>query len=156
MESNRETPQPDAESARSALESIASDRSDIGARFTNETRWAAPAQGAGVALLVAAPAAGLPWMAALTLAAVIVLMVVEQQFRTRTGMTITRPAGPVGWVLAVLAVVVMAGCMAASTALTLTGSPAWIPAVVAASFVLTTLIVVLYDRTYAREVSRVR
>lgn len=156
MESNHEDPQADATSAQAALDSITADRRDIGARFTKETRWAAPAQGAGVALLVAAPAPGLPWMAVLSLAGVIVLLVVEIQFRKRTGLTISRPAGPLGWTLAILAVVVMAGGVVASTTLSLVGPSQWIPAVVAAAFVLTTLIVILYDRTYAREVTRVR
>ncbi|WP_420112096.1 hypothetical protein [Pseudactinotalea sp.] len=156
MESNGETPRTDAASAQAALDSITTDRSDIGARFTKETWWAAPGQGAGVALLVAAPAPGLPWMAVLSLAGVIVLLVVEIQFRKRTGLTISRPAGPLGWTLAILAVVVMAGGVVASTTLSLAGPTQWIPALVAAAFVLTALIVVLYDRAYAHEVTRVR
>ena len=159
MESNsadRGFGRPDATTARDALDALASDREDIASRFTEQTRWAAPAQGAGVAVLIAAPAAGLPWMAVLSTVAIAILVGVERRFRARTGLSISRPAGPLGMVLLVATILVMVAGVAVSLVLSLAGEPRWVVLVVALGFVLTTSIVVAYDRVYAREVRRVR
>lgn len=149
-------PRHDAEAAESALAELADDREQLAGRFMSETWWGAPAQGAATAVLIASPAAGPPWSFLLSAAAVLALGAIEHSFRRRTGLAVKRPAGPIGRLLLVLAVVVMAGGFAASLALTLAGARGWVGLIALAGFVLTTAVVVAYDRVYAHEVRRVR
>src|SRR5690606_34239468 len=87
----------------SVLQSLNTDRGRIGERMTAETWWAAPAQGLGVALLIGAPAAGPAWAWLPFVLSMGIFVGVEVLFRRRSGLGITRPAGPRGlWLLIAL------------------------------------------------------
>jgi hypothetical protein len=145
-----------AEAASAALGALEEDRADLAARMRAQTRWAAPAQGGATALLVAAPVAGLPWMMLLSAVAVLALLGVEKRFRARSGLSITRPAGPLGVLVLLVTLLVMASGVAISLVLSLSGEPGSALLVALAVFVIATGLVVAYDRVYAREVRRVR
>lgn len=144
----------DQRDAASALESLTNDRSRIGQRITAETWWAAPAQGLGVALIIAAPAGGPAWAWMFFLLSVGVLIGVEVLFRRRSGFSITRPAGRHGvWVLVALFAIVFLACVASVT-LALFGLIGWVIAVAATAGVATALASAMYDRVYVAEVRR--
>jgi hypothetical protein len=134
------------------LETLSADRGRIGERVTAETWWAAPAQGLGVALIIAAPAAGLAWAWLPFVLSVGVFVGVEVLFRKRSGFGITRPAGPRGWWLLVPFFLIIFFSVVLSLGLALFGLTGWVVAVAVAAGVATALVVVLYDRAYAAEV----
>ncbi|WP_010204291.1 hypothetical protein [Salinibacterium sp. PAMC 21357] len=138
--------------AREALEALSSDRGRIGDRVTAETFWAAPSQGLGAAFIIGAPAAGLAgawWPIILGLG---IFIGVELLFRQRSGLSITLPAGPRGiWLLVALTVIVT-GSFVTSIIFALFGLTGWVIAVAAVAGVMTTFIVMAYDRTFAAEV----
>lgn len=153
MESNSD-PAPNPDAARDALAAIGDDRERIGRLMTAETWWAAPAQGLGTAVLVAAPAAGLFWAIMIMAASTWIFLGIERLFRKRTGLSISRPAGPRGLVLVIgLGVLIVVG-VGVSVALSLLGLQGWIFAVAAVAGILTALGVAAYDRIYAAEVRR--
>lgn len=153
MESNFENP-ADPAAARDVLGVIGSDRARIGQRMTAETWWAAPAQGIGAALLVAAPAAGWRWAWLLLVASMWVFLSVEWLFRTRSGLNITRPAGPGGLALLIVLVILLIGAFGVSLTLAILNLSGWIGAVAMGAGVAFALGVVAYDRMYAVEVRR--
>ncbi|MGO2520050.1 MAG: hypothetical protein ACTH8F_08005 [Microbacterium sp.] len=139
----------------SVLETLGADRGRIGERVAAETWWGAPAQGLGVALIVVAPAAGLVWAWLPFVLSVGVFVGVEVLFRKRSGLGITRPAGPRGlWLLVALCLIITFS-LVISLLLALFGLTGWVVAVAAAAGVATALIVAAYDRAYAAEVRRV-
>ena len=148
MESNFE----DQHDPADMLETLSADRGRIGERVTAETWWAAPAQGLGVALIIAAPAAGLAWAWLPFVLSVGVFVGVEVLFRKRSGFGITRPAGPRGWWLLVPFFLIIFFSVVLSLGLALFGLTGWVFAVAVAAGVATALVVVLYDRAYAAEV----
>jgi len=148
MESNFE----DQHDPADMLETLSADRGRIGERVTAETWWAAPAQGLGVALIIAAPAAGLAWAWLPFVLSVGVFVGVEVLFRKRSGFGITRPAGPRGWWLLVPFFLIIFFSVVLSLGLALFGLTGWVVAVAVAAGVATALVVVLYDRAYAAEV----
>lgn len=142
----------DPVSVRESLKAIRADRGRIGERITAETWWGAPAQGLGAALLVVAPAAGLTWAWLPFVLSMGIFIGVEVLFRKRSGLGITRPAGPRGfWLLVALSLIICFSLMV-SLLLALLGLIGWIVAVAVAGGVVTALIVVEYDRAYAAEV----
>lgn len=144
----------DRESARESLEAISADRGHIGERITAETWWAAPAQGLGYALIVAVPAAGLIWAWLLVALSAGILVGVEMLFRQRSGLGITRPAGPRGrWLLVAFSLMFLCS-FAVSMLLTLFGQTGWVFALAAFAGIVTAIIGVAYDRVYAAEVCR--
>ncbi|MHA7268435.1 hypothetical protein [Arthrobacter sp. HLT1-20] len=144
----------DPASVRGALETISTDRGRIGERVTAETWWGAPAQGLGVALMVVAPAAGLAWAWLPFVFSVGIFVGVEVLFRKRSGLGITRPAGPRGlWLLVALFLIIFCSFMI-SMGLALFGLTGWVVAIAVAAGVATALVVVAYDRAYAAEVRR--
>lgn len=124
--------------------------------MTAETWWAAPAQGFGTALLVVGPAAGLQWAWLLFVASTWVFIGVEVFFRSRSGLTITRPAGPRGLAVLIVFIFVLVGSLGISVALAIIGLRGWIFLVAAIAGVATMLGVIVYDRVYAAEVRRAR
>lgn len=136
----------------SVLASLTTDRDRIGERVTAETWWAAPAQGAAVALMIGAPAAGLEWAWLPFILSMGVFIGVELLFRKRSGFGITLPAGPGGWWLLAGLFIIILIAMASSTALTLFGLSGWAIAVAVTAGVAAALTVAAYDRTYAAEV----
>lgn len=144
------------DSARRMLQGIEDDRRGLGIRMTSETRWAAPAQGVGAGLMVAAPAAGLAWGWLLFVTGVATFFVVEGVFRRRSGLSISAPAGPRGAALLVGLGCLVAVALAAAVILSFLGL---IAAVCGIAFIVGgcfTLGVIAYDRVYAIEVARVR
>lgn len=138
----------------SVLEALSADRGRIGERITAETWWAAPAQGLGAALIIAAPAAGLAWAWLPVVLSVGIFVGVEVLFRKRSGFGITRPAGPRGlWLLVALFLIIFFSFVI-SMGLALFGLTGGVVAVAVAAGVATALIVVVYDRAYAAEVRR--
>ncbi|WP_269937720.1 hypothetical protein [Arthrobacter sp. HY1533] len=153
MESHLEH-RSDPASAREALEAIGTDRGRIGERVTAETWWTAPAQGLGVALVIAAPAAGLLWAWLPFVLSIGIFVGVEVFFRKRSGLGITRPAGPRGlWLLVALFLIIFFSFVI-SMKLALFGLTGWVVALAVAAGVITAVIVVAYDRAYAAEVRR--
>jgi len=151
MESQLGNPR-DPASVRESLKAISTDRGRIGERVTAETWWAAPAQGLGAALIIVAPAAGLAWAWLPFVLSMGIFIGVEVLFRKRSGLGITRPAGPRGlWLLVALVVIAFFSLMI-SLLLALLGLIGWVVAVAVAAGVATALIVVEYDRAYAAEV----
>lgn len=155
MESHLEN-QHDPASAREALEAISTDRGQIGERITAETWWGAPAQGLAAALIIAAPAAGLIWAWLPSVLGMGIFVGVEMLFRKRSGLGITRPAGPRGLWLLVAFFLIIFFSFAISMTLALFGLSGWVVAVAAAAGVATALLVVAYDRAYAVEVRHAR
>lgn len=142
----------DPASVRESLKAISIDRGRIGERITAETWWGAPAQGLGAALLVVAPAAGLAWAWLPFVLSMGNFIGVEVLFRKRSGLGITRPAGPRGfWMLVALSLIICFSLMV-SLVLALLGLIGWIVAVAVAAGVATALISMDYDRAYAAEV----
>lgn len=135
-----------------ALATMESDRRLLGERMTAETRWAAPTQGLAAALLIAAPAAGIPAMFFVLAASMGLFLAVEVVFRRRSGLQINRPAGPRGMALLVLITTLLCGLSVLSWILWALGHVAWIllPALVGG--LVMTFAVAGYDRTYAAEV----
>ncbi|WP_127794300.1 hypothetical protein [Agromyces sp. LHK192] len=154
MESDSGDRSDAAAHARTALKAIGDDRSRIGELMTAETRWAAPAQGAGAALLVAAPAAGLQWAWLLFVASTSVFIGVELLFRRRSGLSVTRPAGPNGLALLIALALLLLGSLGASLALAVLGLDGWVLVVAAGAGIVFALGTVAYDRVYAAEVLR--
>lgn len=142
--------------ARDALAAIDADRGRIGERMTAETWWAAPAQGFATALLVAAPVAGLQWAWVPYVAAVGVFAAVEALFRRRAGVSIGRPAGPLGVLLLVLLALMIVAAVGGAVVLSILELQGWAVALAALTGVLMALGVVGYDRLFAREVRRAR
>ena len=138
----------------SVLEELSNDRDRIGERITAETWWAAPAQGLGAALMIVAPAAGLVWAWLPFLLSVGIFIGIEVLFRKRTGLGITRPAGPRGIWLLVAVFLITFFSFVVSLGLALFGLTGWVVAVAVVTGVATALIVVVYDRAYAAEVRR--
>lgn len=142
----------DPVSVRESLKAISTDRGRIGEQITAETWWAAPAQGMGAALIIVAPAAGLAWAWLPFVLSMGIFIGVEVLFRKRSGLGITRPAGPRGlWLVVALFLIIFLSLMI-SLLLALLGLIGWIIAVAVAAGVATALIVVAYDRAYAAEV----
>ncbi len=124
--------------------------------MTAETWWAAPAQGAGAALMVAAPAAGLAWGWLLFVTGVATFFVVESVFRRRSGLSISGPAGPRGVALLIGLGCLVAVALAAAVILSFLGlnvAVLGLAMIVGGCFAVG---VVAYDRVYAIEVARVR
>lgn len=144
------------DSARRMLEGIEDDRRGLGLRMTAETWWAAPAQGVGVGLMVAAPTAGLAWGWLLFVTGVSTFFVVESVFRRRSGLSISGPAGPHGVALLVGLGCLVTVALAAAVILSFLGLNAaalGLAMIVGGCFAIG---VVAYDRVYAIEVTRVR
>ncbi len=151
MESQLENPR-DPVSVRESLKAISTDRGRIGEQITAETWWAAPAQGMGAALIIVAPAAGLAWAWLPFVLSMGIFIGVEVLFRKRSGLGITRPAGPRGlWLVVALFLIIFLSLMI-SLLLALLCLIGRIIAVAVAAGVATALIVVAYDRAYAAEV----
>lgn len=146
----------DPAAARDALDAIGNDRTRIGERMTAETWWAAPAQGIGAALFVAAPGAGWQWAWVLVVASMGVFIGVEMLFRKRSGLNIARPAGPRGLALLILLIAVLIGGFGVSVALAILDLSGWIALVAIVTLVAHVPGIIAYDRTYAAEVRRAR
>lgn len=144
------------DSVRRMLEGIEDDRRGLGLRMTAETWWAAPAQGVGAGLMVAAPAAGLTWGWLLFLTGVAIFFVVETVFQRRSGLSISGPAGPRGLVLVVGLGCFLAVALAAGIILSFLGLIAAVCGIAVIAGGCFALGVVAYDRVYAIEVARVR
>ncbi|WP_298037584.1 hypothetical protein [uncultured Microbacterium sp.] len=155
MESDSEG-QQHVTSAREALDTIANDRERVGKRMRAETWWGAPAQGFGVALLVAGPAAGFQWAWLLFLSSTWVFVGVEVYFRRRSGLKISRPAGPRGLALLVGFTLLILVSLGMSAVLALMGLRGWVLVVAAIAGILAWLGVIAYDRIYASEVRRAK
>ncbi|MDQ0093552.1 hypothetical protein [Paeniglutamicibacter psychrophenolicus] len=144
--------QQDPAFARDALEMINADRGQIGERITAETWWGAPAQGLAAALIIVVPAAGLVWAWVPSVLGMGIFVGVEMLFRKRSGLGITRPAGPRGLWLLIAFFLIVFFSFAISMLLVVFGLTGWVVAVAVAAGVATALIVVAYDRAYAAEV----
>ncbi|CAO1654010.1 DUF2568 domain-containing protein [Salinibacterium sp. NYA9b] len=138
--------------ARDALLAVETDRRRLGVRMTAETPWAAPAQGLAAALFLGAPVVGLPGVFFAVAASIGIMVGVELIFRKRSGLSISLPAGPRGIALLILLGVLIGGLSVLSFALWVLGMVAWIVPLALFGGLLTTVCVVGYDRTYAREV----
>lgn len=143
-------------SARDALDAIGNDRGRVGDRMSAETWWAAPAQGFAAALLVAGPSAGLQWAWLLFLASMMVSVGVEVFFRKRSGLSISRPAGPRGRALLIGLIFLHLVSLGVSVMFAVMGLRGWILVAAAVAGIYTALGVVAYDRIYAAEVRRAR
>ena len=155
MESDLED-QRDHASARDVIDAIGNDRGRVGDRMSAETWWAAPAQGFAAALLVAGPSMGLQWAWLLFLASVLVSVGVEVFFRKRSGLSISRPAGPRGRALLIGLIFLHLVSLGVSVMLAVMGLHGWILVAGAIAGIYTALGVVAYDRIYAAEVRRAR
>lgn len=142
--------------ARDALSAVETDRERLGDRMTAETHWAAPAQGLAAAVLIGAPAAGIPGVFVVLAASIALFIVIEWAFRRRSGLTISRPAGPRGMALLVVLTVLLSGLTMLSSALWAFDLVAWIAPVALGGGLLMALGVRAYDRTYSVEVRRAR
>jgi uncharacterized membrane protein HdeD (DUF308 family) len=142
--------------ARDALLAVETDRQRLGDRMTAETHWAAPAQGLAAALLIGAPAAGIPGVFFVIAASMALFIGVEWVFRRRSGLSISRPAGPRGMALLVLLGVLLGVLSALSYGLWVFDLVAWIAPVALLGGVLMAFGVVSYDRMFADEVRRAR
>lgn len=136
------------------LKALSTDRGRIGKRITAETWWAAPAQGLGVAPIVVSPAVGPAWAWLPCVLSVGVFLGVEVLFRKRSGLGITRPAGPRGLRLLIALVLIICFSFVISLGLVRFGLTGWAVALAVAAGVATVLIVVVNDRAYAAEVRR--
>src|SRR5690606_4514027 len=136
--------QRDPASARTALDAVGRDRGRIGASIKRETWWAAPAQGFAALLLVVAPAAGLELAWLFFVASMLVFVGVEILFRKRSGLAVTRPAGPRGVALLIALSLVFVGATVASTTLAIFDLRGWAVVVACATGLATTLGVVVY------------
>ncbi len=143
-------------SARDALDVIGNDRGRVGDRMSAETWWGAPAQGFAAALLVVGPAAGFQWAWLFFLASTLVSVGVEVFFRRRSGLSISRPAGPRGRALLIGIVFLHVVSLGASVMLAVMGLRGWILVAAAIAGIYTALGVMAYDRIYAAEVRRAR
>ncbi|GMA29474.1 hypothetical protein [Arenivirga flava] len=142
--------------ARETLAALGEDRRRIGERMTAETWWAAPAQGFGSALLVAAPVAGLQWAWVPFIAGAVVFTAVEALFRRRSGVAIGRPAGPLGVLLLVAIGLLHVAAVGGTVVLSVLELHGWAVALAALTGVVMALGVVGYDRVFAQEVRRAR
>jgi hypothetical protein len=142
--------------ARDALSAVEADRRRLGDRMTAETYWAAPAQGLAAALLIVAPAAGIPGLFLLLAASLALFIGVEWFFRRRSGLSISRPAGPRGMALLVVLGVLLGVFSALSYGLWAFDLVAWIVPVALLGGVLMAFGVISYDRIFANEVRRAR
>jgi hypothetical protein len=142
--------------ARHALSAVDTDRRRLGDRMTAETYWAAPAQGIAAALLIGAPAAGMPGIFFVFAASMAVFIGVEWFFRRRSGLSIGRPAGPLGMTLVLLLGLLLGVFSALSYGLWAFDLVAWIAPVALLGGVLMAFGVVSYDRIFANEVRRAR
>lgn len=140
--------------ARDAIKAMETDRHRLGERMTAETRWAAPAQGLAAALLIGAPAAGIPAMFFVFAASMGLFLGAELVFRKRSGLSINRPAGPRGMALLVLLTALLCGLSVLALVLWALDLVAWIALPALVGGLVVTLGVVSYDRTYAGEVRR--
>jgi hypothetical protein len=147
----------DAASARDALDTIAVDRHRLAARFTAETWWCAPAQALAIAILIAAPAAGVAGpMSVLAALATISLVGIEERFRKRTGISTNRPAGPASLTVLIVLCALIIAAFVISLVLATIGERSWIIASTSAGFLVTLGGVALYDRAYSRDLQRAR
>jgi hypothetical protein len=142
--------------ARDALTAVDTDRQRLGDRMTAETHWAAPAQGVAAALLIGAPAAGIPGVFFVIAASMALFIGVEWVFRRRSGLSIGRPAGPLGMTLVVLLGLLLGVFSALSYGLWAFDLVEWIVPLALLGGVLMAFGVVTYDRTFANEVRRAR
>jgi hypothetical protein len=142
--------------ARDALSAVDTDRRRLGDRMTAETYWAAPAQGLAAALLIGAPAAGMPGIFFVFAASMALFIGVEWFFRRRSGLSIGRPAGPVGMTLVVLLGLLLGIFSALSYGLWAFNLVEWVVPLALLGGVLMAFGVVSYDRVFANEVRRAR
>lgn len=146
----------DPATARGALDAIADDQAGFLQRVGSHTRWTAPAQGFGIALLVAAPAVGMRWGWLLYLLGVLTLIGTEVLFRTRTGVVLARPAGRRSLAVLIALLVALVVSVALSTLLAILGESGWVLAVAAAIGIATVVGAIAYDRAYASDLLRGR
>ncbi|MBX0301245.1 hypothetical protein K2F54_14820 [Cryobacterium sp. 1639] len=142
--------------ARDSLSAVETDRERLGDRMTAETHWAAPAQGLAAAVLIGAPAAGIPGVFVVLAVGIMLFVGIEWAFRRRSGLSISRPAGPRGMALLVLLTVLLSGLGMVSFALWVFDMAAWILPVAVVGGLLMALGVRAYDHTYSDEVRRAR
>lgn len=143
-------------SARDALSVVKTDRQRLGDRMTAESRWTAPAQGFAVALLIGAPVAGMPGAFFVIAVSIALFVGVEWLFRKCSGLSISRPAGPLGMALLVLLTALVCGLSVLCFILWALDLGGWIVPLALLGGVLMTLGVVSYDRIYVGEVRRAR
>jgi len=154
MESDFEDRNGRAGSARDALDAIGADRERLADGVAAQSRWTVPAQALAVAAMVASPAAGVGFASVITAAAVIGLFAVNAAVRKRTGVSVTRPAGPRGTAIAIGLGAVMITLYTLSMVLFFSGNGGGIALTTVSAFVLMLLGGLLYDRVYAQEVRR--
>lgn len=141
--------------ARDALDGLGADRERLAERYSRQPAWAVPAQALAVAVLVASPALGFPWMSVLAAGAVFGLYGVERAVRRATGLSVTRPAGPRGLAVLIVLGVLSLGLYGATLVIGVGGGDLrFVGAAALAAFVLTLAGGLLYDRVYLREVRR--
>lgn len=139
---------------RQSLQAISADRARIGEKVTAETWWGAPAQGLGGALVIMVPALGLEWAWLPLVLSIGIFVGVEVLFRKRSGLGITRPAGPRGlWILIAL-MLIFSFALMISLVLSLLGQIGWVLALAVTTGAATAFIVAQYDRAYTAEVYR--
>lgn len=145
----------DAASAQDTLDTVNADRQRLAARFTAETWWAAPGQALAIAALIAAPAAGIAGpMSVVAGLAALALFGIEHRFRKRTGISITRPAGPASLAVLITLCTMIVTASVLSLVLATIGGVSSIIALASAGFVVMLVGVVTYDRAYARDLRR--
>lgn len=113
---------------------------------TAETWWAVPVQGCAAALMVAAPAVGVPWALLIVIASSWMLLAAGRFVRARSGLTTTRPSGPRSVALLIALIVVLVAAVGGSVALVLQEHQQWVVPLALTVGVIVSLGAVVYDR----------
>ncbi|MFC4555933.1 hypothetical protein [Georgenia faecalis] len=156
MESDRENPEhPDAgrarADAREALATLASDRAALADRVA-PPRWYYPLLGAATALFVGSPGArDGSTQSVMVVFGVLGLVFLTMEYEKRTGVTVSRAAGPRSLGVAVVLGVVVVALLGVSFALEATGHRAWTGLTAVAAFAAMWGGGACYDRVYDRE-----
>jgi hypothetical protein len=151
MESHESPHDRTPDAAREALDTLNADRSTLADHIVTPP-WFYPALAAITTAFVASPAAPTPFVQSMVVVAGSVsLIFLVLAYQKRTGLAISRTAGPrsLGVLIVVgVAVVVLLGL---SQALTLMGMRPWVAAVAVFTFVMVLAGCRVYDRFYDTE-----
>ncbi|GAB3618274.1 hypothetical protein GCM10027416_28310 [Okibacterium endophyticum] len=142
--------------AREALSALASDRAALADRVATP-RWYYPLLGAATALIIGSPGAGNPGGQSMMVAfACVGIVFLTMAYQKKTGVTISRTAGPRSLGVAITMGVVIILLLGASFALAATDQRAWIGVTALTAFATMWIGGIIYDHAYLRELRRGR
>lgn len=143
------------DSARAALSALDADRRSLADRIRTPA-WYYPLLGVATAMIIGSPGAGIPTQFLLVAFGCLGITFLSLAYQQRTGLTITRMAGPRSRTAAILLGVFIVLLLAVSFSLTATGHAVWVWLTAGAAFAAMWGGGSIYDRAYDRELRRGR